>query len=182
MIFAHCLQPTPPGYETESAFKGLPCRRFGVMPLSVTRFSSTLCSFGETPFSVSAWWRGFWAISWKSTLLIYIQVVTVEETAAHWHAVTQLVSRALNILNPTYVLFHNTNKLTHVDGTVWRLLRNELIVPIEVKVRKRKTLMGIFMSCLRTLSVNKATAHWHVAQWEQSKRTWVFEQLHQNLK
>lgn len=66
--------------------------------------------FGEALLFVGTV-TGFLAVSWKSNLFIYIQVVTMEQTAAHWHAVAKLVSRPLNILNPTFVLFNITNKL-----------------------------------------------------------------------
>lgn len=86
---AHCLVPTFPG--SECGFKGLPCWTFGVMPASVALLSSTFF-FGEVLFCVCTV-TGFLAVSWKSNLFIYIQVVAMEQTAARWHAVAKLICR-----------------------------------------------------------------------------------------
>lgn len=108
LVVAHFLVSTFPG-SVSVFLRGYLLRGLGLCPCRSLCFLQPSV-FGEALLCVGTV-TGILAISWKSNLFIYFQVVTMEQTAAHWHAVAKLVSKSLNILNPTFVLFHITNKL-----------------------------------------------------------------------
>lgn len=121
-LAAHFLVSTFPG-SVSGFLRGYLLRGLGLCPCRSLSFLQPSV-FGEALLCVGTV-TGILAISWKSNLFIYFQVVTTEQTAAHWHAVAKLASKSLNILNPTFVLFHITNKLIstgHQLYSVWWIL------------------------------------------------------------